>query len=120
MARVAVMVHTMALFATWKWSASVSTRKTTTKKSKASRVQPKKLAATACLASEREGGNGLAAVEFENVTLFPSVAEPILPGKCTPRIVLAIKGRGEARGAHCPEVRKDFVSQPVEISTIGD
>src|ERR1700732_1286016 len=84
MARVAVMVHTMAVFATWKWSARVSTRKTTTKKSKASRVQPKKLAATACHASDREGGNVDAAVEFESLSLFPSgngtcLAEEVYP-----------------------------------------
>jgi hypothetical protein len=46
----------------------VSTRKTTTKKSKASRVQPKKLAATACHAPEPEGDKGDAGVEFDRVS----------------------------------------------------
>src|ERR1700730_4994862 len=92
MARVAVMVHTMALLATWKWTASVSTRKTTTKKSKASSVQPKKLAATACQASEREGGRGDAEVDFGKVSLFSSGARTKLPGKCTPQGVVTIKG----------------------------
>jgi hypothetical protein len=48
------MVQMMALFETWKWTASVSTRKTSTKKSKASRVQPKKLAITVCHCSAEE------------------------------------------------------------------
>src|SRR5258708_8773011 len=93
MARVAVMVQTMTLLATWKWTASVSTRKTTTKKSKASRVQPKKLAATACQASEREGGSGRgdAEVDLGKVSLFPQVLEQMLPGKCTPQGGVIIK-----------------------------
>src|ERR1700674_5059229 len=87
MARVAVMVQTIALLATWKWTASVSTRKTTTKKSKASRVQPKKLAATACQAPGREVGEGEAGVEFERVSFFSSstganVAGEVYTGDC--------------------------------------
>src|SRR5450755_2561061 len=110
MARVAVMVHTMAVFVTWKCSASVSTRKTTTKKSKASRVQPRKLAATACHASEREGGNGAPAVEFESVSLFSSDAgtnvagEVYTAGRSNPP-----ESARKGRSAHRPEVRKDFI-----------
>ena len=48
MARVAVIVQMIAPFETWKWTARVSTRKTSTKKSNASSVHPKKLAITAC------------------------------------------------------------------------
>src|SRR4029077_11104697 len=69
-ARVAVMVHTIALFVTWNWAASVSTRKTSTKKSNASRVQPKKLAVTACHCSDREGGASDAGFDAEAVSLF--------------------------------------------------
>src|ERR1700690_249496 len=56
MARVAVSVQTIALLVTWKWTASVSTRNTSTKKSNASRVQPRKLAVTACHWPVRAGG----------------------------------------------------------------
>jgi hypothetical protein len=41
MARVMEIVQTMALFSTWKCAASESSRKMTTKKSKASRTQPR-------------------------------------------------------------------------------
>src|SRR5229473_6628624 len=68
MARVAVMVHTMAFLVTWKWAASVSTRKTTTKKSNASRVQPRKLAVTACHWSDFEGGTSCSGLEIEAVS----------------------------------------------------
>src|SRR5579871_4736646 len=47
-ANVAVVVRTMSFLVTPNWWASVSKRKTTTKKSNASRVQPRKPAATAC------------------------------------------------------------------------
>jgi hypothetical protein len=75
------MVHTMALLATWKWTASVSTRKTTTKKSKASRVQPRKLAATACQSPGREGDDGGAGLELERVRLFPQECVTTVAGE---------------------------------------
>src|SRR5207237_9402029 len=50
MARVAVMLHTIALFCTPKCWARTSTIKTTTKKSKASSVHPRYAAVTACAA----------------------------------------------------------------------
>src|SRR5258707_4964090 len=107
MARVAVMVHTMTLLATWKWTASVSTRKTTTKKSKASRVQPKKLAATACHASDREGGNVDAEVEVESLSLFPSGTGTCLAGEVYTADLVRHQGTRLRRGAHCPAVRED-------------
>src|ERR1700745_4171342 len=54
MASVAVMVRMIFDVGTWNAPANVSTRKTTTKKSNASRVQPRKLAATACIRSDGE------------------------------------------------------------------
>src|SRR5581483_1751668 len=47
-ASVAVSVHTIAALVTWNCAARMSTRKTTTKKSEASSVQPRKPAVTAC------------------------------------------------------------------------
>src|SRR4029077_7563689 len=102
MARVAVMVHTMAVFATWKWSARVSTRKTTTKKSNASRVQPKKLAATACHASDREGGNIDAAVEFESLSLFPSGTGTCLAEEVYTADLASHQGTRRSRGTPLP------------------
>jgi hypothetical protein len=85
----------------------VSTRKTTTKKSKASRVQPKKLAATACRAPEREDVDGEAGVEFEKISLFPLGAE-VYTAECGNQ-----QNRGgEARDAHGPSVQKDFIFRP--------
>src|SRR5579875_381936 len=52
MASVAVTLRTMSRLGTWKCAARVSKRKTTTKKSKASSVQPRKPAAMACQRSE--------------------------------------------------------------------
>ena len=107
------MVQMMALLATWKWTASVSTRKTTTKKSKASRVQPKKLAATACRAPEREGVDGEAGVGFEKFSLFSSVAAAYLAGEVyTAGCGNYQKAGGEAPDAHGPSVRKDFTYRP--------
>jgi hypothetical protein len=96
----------------------VSTRKTTTKKSKASRVQPKKLAATACHASDREGGNVDAAVEFESLSLFPSGTGTCLAEEVYTADRVSHQGTRRRRGAHCPEVRKDSIFQPLEMSTI--
>jgi len=59
----------------------VSTRKTTTKKSKASRVHPKKLAVTACHWSERDCGGE---AEFKSARLVSHLKDA-LPGKCTPQ-----------------------------------
>src|SRR5262249_11066059 len=54
MASVAVIVHMMSFLGTPKCAARVSTRNTNTKKSKASRVQPKKPALTAWNRSVRD------------------------------------------------------------------
>src|SRR5712692_10460521 len=54
MASVSTVVRTMSFLSTWNCAASGSNRKTTTKKSKASSVQPRKLAVTAWNWSRRE------------------------------------------------------------------
>src|ERR1700730_18709018 len=69
MARVAVMVHTIALFVTLKCTARVSTKKTRTKKSNATKVQPKKLGVTVCYWSERDCTTD-AGLELEAVSFF--------------------------------------------------
>src|SRR6266851_3860004 len=96
MARVAVMVHTMAFLVTWKWAASVSTRKTTTKKSNASRVQPRKLAVTACHWPDLEGGTSCSGLEIEAVS-FSSFLGTVT-GKCTTRR-LGLRRRQCAEGS---------------------
>src|ERR1041385_8926797 len=87
MARVAVMVHTMALLVTWNWAARVSTRNTSTKKSKASRVQPRKLAVTACHCPGLAGDGKASEDVFEGGSI-PSLFNLAVTGECTTRMAL--------------------------------
>src|SRR5450432_3010787 len=122
MARVAVMVHTMAVFVTWKCNASVSTRKTTTKKSKASRVQPRKLAVTACHASDREGGTEDAGVELEGVSSFSSRVVTDPAGEVyTADYVSHQQERGQVRRARLHGLSgRNLSFSPAKISTIKE
>src|SRR5580704_1151444 len=84
-ASVAKVVAMMAFLGTLNWWASVSYRKTMTKKSKASRVQPRKPARTACCAPDLVGAVDIKRgdawlVEWSWVVTMPQAVERMLAG----------------------------------------
>src|SRR5580692_5154348 len=103
-ASVAKVVAMMAFLGTLNWWASVSYRKTMTKKSKASRVQPRKPARTACCAPDLVGVVGITRggidawrVEWSWVVTMPQAVQRML-ARCVMRF-------GEL-----PELRCDSLS----------